>query len=376
MQNNNHFDDLVIPSIKGLTAYIAGKPIEEVERELGLKNIIKLASNENPKGPSKRVLTAIEMASKNISQYPDGNGFYLKQAIANKYAITDEMITLGNGSNDVLDIIARAFLGPNREAVYSEHAFIVYSIATQSVSAVSKVAKACLPNSEQPYGHDLAAMRRLVSDKTSVVFIANPNNPTGTWLGVTELENFINDLPKHVIVVLDEAYCEYSETYDENSSIEWVQRYPNLIVTRTFSKAYGLAGLRVGYSISHSEISELLNRIRQPFNVNSLALVAAKEALVDDNYLVETRELNDKGLKQLENGFSALDLCYIPSKGNFITVEVGSSAVKIYEKLLNEGVIVRPISGYDLPNHLRVSIGTAEQNEILLKALKKVLTRV
>jgi len=376
MQNNNHFDDLVIPSIKGLTAYIAGKPIEEVERELGLKNIIKLASNENPKGPSKRVLTAIEMASKNISQYPDGNGFYLKQAIANKYAIADEMITLGNGSNDVLDIIARAFLGPNREAVYSEHAFIVYSIATQSVSAVSKVAKACLPNSEQPYGHDLAAMRRLVSDKTSVVFIANPNNPTGTWLDVKELENFINDLPKHVIVVLDEAYCEYSETYDENSSIEWVQRYPNLIVTRTFSKAYGLAGLRVGYSISHSEISELLNRIRQPFNVNSLALVAAKEALVDDNYLVETRELNDKGLKQLENGFSALDLCYIPSKGNFITVEVGSSAVKIYEKLLNEGVIVRPISGYDLPNHLRVSIGTAEQNEILLKALKKVLTRV
>jgi histidinol-phosphate aminotransferase len=376
MQNKNHFDDLVIQSIKGLTAYIAGKPIEEVERELGLKNIIKLASNENPKGPSKRVLTAIEMASKNISQYPDGNGFYLKQAIANKYAITDEMITLGNGSNDVLDIIARAFLGPNREAVYSEHAFIVYSIATQSASAVSKVAKACLPNSEQPYGHDLAAMRRLVSDKTSVVFIANPNNPTGTWLDVTELENFINDLPKHVIVVLDEAYCEYSETYDENSSIEWVQRYPNLIVTRTFSKAYGLAGLRVGYSISHSEIAELLNRIRQPFNVNSLALVAAKEALVDDNYLVETRELNDKGLKQLENGFSALDLCYIPSKGNFITVEVGSSAVKIYEKLLNEGVIVRPISGYDLPNHLRVSIGTAEQNEILLKALKKVLTRV
>ena len=180
MHDKKYFDDLVIPSIKGLTAYIPGKPIEEVERGLGLKNIIKLASNENPKGPSKRVLKAIEMASKDISQYPDGNGFYLKQAIAKKYAITDDMITLGNGSNDVLDIIARAFLGPNREAVFSEHAFVVYSIATQSVSAVSRVAKACSPDSEQPYGHDLAAMRCLVNDKTSVVFIANPNNPTGT----------------------------------------------------------------------------------------------------------------------------------------------------------------------------------------------------
>ncbi len=376
MHDKKYFDDLVIPSIKGLTAYIPGKPIEEVERGLGLKNIIKLASNENPKGPSKRVLKAIEMASKDISQYPDGNGFYLKQAIAKKYAITDDMITLGNGSNDVLDIIARAFLGPNREAVFSEHAFVVYSIATQSVSAVSRVAKACSPDSEQPYGHDLAAMRCLVNDKTSVVFIANPNNPTGTWLSDEELEGFINGLPQHVIVVLDEAYCEYSETYDDSASVKWVQRYPNLIVTRTFSKAYGLAGLRVGYSICHSGIAGLLNRVRQPFNVNSLALVAAKIALADDDYLVETRALNAKGLKQLEGGFSALNLNYIPSKGNFITVDVGGDAVQIYEKLLHEGVIVRPISGYDLPNHLRVSVGTAEQNELLLKALKKVLTCV
>jgi len=376
MHDKKYFDDLVIPAIKGLTAYIPGKPIEEVERGLGLKNIIKLASNENPKGPSKRVLKAIEMASKDISQYPDGNGFYLKQAIAKKYAITDDMITLGNGSNDVLDIIARAFLGPNREAVFSEHAFVVYSIATQSVSAVSRVAKACSPDSEQPYGHDLAAMRCLVNDKTSVVFIANPNNPTGTWLSDEELEGFINGLPQHVIVVLDEAYCEYSETYDDSASVKWVQRYPNLIVTRTFSKAYGLAGLRVGYSICHSGIAGLLNRVRQPFNVNSLALVAAKIALADDDYLVETRALNAKGLKQLEGGFSALNLNYIPSKGNFITVDVGGDAVQIYEKLLHEGVIVRPISGYDLPNHLRVSVGTAEQNELLLKALKKVLTCV
>ena len=293
-----------------------------------------------------------------------------------KYAITDDMITLGNGSNDVLDIIARAFLGPNREAVFSEHAFVVYSIATQSVSAVSRVAKACSPDSEQPYGHDLAAMRCLVNDKTSVVFIANPNNPTGTWLSDEELEGFINGLPQHVIVVLDEAYCEYSETYDDSASVKWVQRYPNLIVTRTFSKAYGLAGLRVGYSICHSGIAGLLNRVRQPFNVNSLALVAAKIALADDDYLVETRALNAKGLKQLEGGFSALNLNYIPSKGNFITVDVGGDAVQIYEKLLHEGVIVRPISGYDLPNHLRVSVGTAEQNELLLKALKKVLTCV
>jgi len=376
MQNKNVFDDLAIPSVKGLTPYTPGKPIEEVERELGLKNIIKLASNENPSGPSENVLKAIEFASKDISLYPDGNGFYLKRAIAVKHTVTENMITLGNGSNDVLDLIARTFLGPNREAVYSEHAFVVYSIATQLVSAVSKVAKACSAASAQPYGHDLAAMRGLVGDKTSVVFIANPNNPTGTWLDDQELENFIIDLPKHVIVVLDEAYCEYSETFDDNASVQWVQRYPNLIVTRTFSKAYGLAGLRVGYSISHSDIADLLNRVRQPFNVNSLALVAANVALEDEKYIVETRVLNAKGLTQLERGFTALNLAYIPSKGNFITVEIGDNASRVYEKLLHEGVIVRPIAGYDLPRHLRISVGTTEQNNTLLKALKKVLTSV
>ena len=376
MRRKSKLFDLAIAAVNGLKPYQAGKPIEELERELGLKNIIKLASNENPKGPSNRVKTVIKQATDDISLYPDSNGFYLKQALAAKYSVAAEMFTLGNGSNDVLDIIARVFLGPGREAVYSEHAFVVYSIATQSVSATSRISAALPEGSEQPYGHDLVAMRELVCEQTSVVFIANPNNPTGTWLKAVELERFIKELPAHVIVVLDEAYCEYSEKYDDTATINWLQRYPNLIITRTFSKAYGLAGLRVGYSISHPDIANVLNRVRQPFNVNSLALVAAQAALEDEGYIKQTRELNKRGMQQLEKGFSELNLSYIPSLGNFISVDVGKNAATIYSKLLCEGVIVRPISEYGLPRHLRVSVGLAEQNHQLLQALKKVMLDV
>ncbi|PCH85053.1 MAG: histidinol-phosphate transaminase [Piscirickettsiaceae bacterium] len=376
MQRKLVFSAMAIDAVNGLTPYMPGKPIEELERELGLKGIVKLASNENPKGPSENVRLAIQQAIKDVSLYPDGNGYYLKQALAKKYSISSDRVTLGNGSNDVLDLIARVFLGPGREAVYSEHAFVVYSIATQSVSATARVAKAYAVGETQAYGHDLTAMRALVGDKTAVVFIANPNNPTGTWLETAELEHFINELPDHVIVVLDEAYCEYSEHHDASNSIDWVQRYPSLIVTRTFSKAYGLAGLRVGYAISHPDIADLLNRVRQPFNVNSLALVAAQVALADEAYIAETRELNQQGLLQLQAGFTALDLSYIPSIGNFITVDVGSGASAVYESLLREGVIVRPVAAYGLPNHLRVTVGSAEQNEALLRALARVLACV
>ncbi len=376
MSMKNVFCDLAVEPINGLFPYQPGKPIDELQRELGLDNIVKLASNENPLGPSDVVKEAIQSAIKDVSLYPDGNGFYLKKALSEKLGVTTDMITLGNGSNDVLDLIARVFLSQGREAVYSQYAFVVYAIATQSVGATARVAKASSINSTATYGHDLSAMLALVNDKTSVVFIANPNNPTGTWLEPVELEAFIKQIPKHVIVVLDEAYCEYLEQQTTVNSIDCLQTYPNLIITRTFSKAYGLAGLRVGYAVSHPDVADLLNRVRQPFNVNSLALVAAEAALKDDDYINRSRVLNTQGLQQLTKGFEQLGLSYIPSVGNFVSVNVGDNAAEIYTKLLQKGVIVRPIAAYKMPSFLRVSVGLADENATCLAAFKAVLADV
>lgn len=373
MSIKNNFCDLAFEPINGLFPYQPGKPIDELQRELGLDNIIKLASNENPLGPSERVKKAIQNSLNDISMYPDGNGFYLKKALSEKLGVNADMITLGNGSNDVLDVIARVFLSMGRECIYSEYSFVVYSIATQSVGATARVAKARLPDELDAYGHDLETMGRLVSEKTSVIFIANPNNPTGTWIEPDQLEQFIKKIPKHIIVVLDEAYCEYLEPQNVVDTTRWLQRYPNLIITRTFSKAYGLAGLRIGYAVSHPDIADLLNRVRHPFNVNSLGLVAAEAALQDDAYIDKSRELNKQGLQQLASGFEKLALSYIPSAGNFISLNVGEKAADIYTKLLHEAVIVRPIAGYNMPDYLRVSVGLAEENEVLLSALKKVI---
>ncbi len=286
------------------------------------------------------------------------------------------MITLGNGSNDVLDVIARVFLSAGREAVYSEYAFVVYAIATQSVGATACVAKAYSADNDGAYGHDLDAMEKLLTEKTSVVFIANPNNPTGTWLASDVLENFIKKIPRDVIVVLDEAYCEYLAQRDVIDTIKWLTKYPNLIITRTFSKAYGLAGLRVGYALSHPDIANLLNRVRHPFNVNSLGLVAAEAALKDETYIEKSRELNKQGLQLVADGFEQLGLDYIPSVANFITVNVGDQSPEIYTRLLQEGVIVRPISAYKMPQHLRVSVGLPTENKIFLDALGRVLNDV
>lgn len=376
MPKENLFCDLAFEPINGLFPYQPGKPIDELQRELGLENIIKLASNENPLGPSERVKKAVHDALDDMSLYPDGNGFYLKKALSDKLAVPVNMITLGNGSNDVLDVIARVFLTTGRESVYSEYAFVVYAIATQSVGATAQVAKAYSVDSIDAYGHNLEAMAKLVNEKTSVVFIANPNNPTGTWLEPDQLEQFIKKLPNHVIVVLDEAYGEYLEQSNSVDTIKWLERYPNLIITRTFSKAYGLAGLRVGYAVSHPDIADLLNRVRHPFNVNSLGLVAAEAALNDEAYIEQSRELNQQGLGQLSDGFKQLGLNYIPSIGNFIAVNVGDKAGSIYTKLLHEGVIVRPISAYKMPQHLRVSVGLQRENEVFLSALKKVMLDV
>ena len=376
MSTENLFCDLAFEPINGLFPYQPGKPIDELQRELGLDNIVKLASNENPLGPSDAVKRAIQNSLGDISQYPDGSGFYLKKALSEKLGVTADMITLGNGSNDVLDVIARVFLSAGREAVYSEYAFVVYAIATQSVGATACVAKAYSADNDGAYGHDLDAMEKLLTEKTSVVFIANPNNPTGTWLASDVLENFIKKIPRDVIVVLDEAYCEYLAQRDVIDTIKWLTKYPNLIITRTFSKAYGLAGLRVGYALSHPDIANLLNRVRHPFNVNSLGLVAAEAALKDEEYIEKSRELNKQGLQLVADGFEQLGLDYIPSVGNFITVNVGDKSPEIYTRLLQEGVIVRPISAYKMPQHLRVSVGLPTENKIFLDALGRVLNDV
>ncbi len=376
MSTENLFCDLAFEPINGLFPYQPGKPIDELQRELGLDNIVKLASNENPLGPSDAVKRAIQNSLGDISQYPDGSGFYLKKALSEKLGVTADMITLGNGSNDVLDVIARVFLSAGREAVYSEYAFVVYAIATQSVGATACVAKAYSADNDGAYGHDLDAMEKLLTEKTSVVFIANPNNPTGTWLASDVLENFIKKIPRDVIVVLDEAYCEYLAQRDVIDTIKWLTKYPNLIITRTFSKAYGLAGLRVGYALSHPDIANLLNRVRHPFNVNSLGLVAAEAALKDETYIEKSRELNKQGLQLVADGFEQLGLDYIPSVGNFITVNVGDKSPEIYTRLLQEGVIVRPISAYKMPQHLRVSVGLPTENKIFLDALGRVLNDV
>ncbi len=361
------FCDIALPSVTQLQPYVPGKPIEELERQYGVKNIVKLASNENPLGPSPLVVDAIQKATKSLSLYPDGNGFTLKSALAEKYQLQLNQITLGNGSNDVLEIIARTFVSSDDEVLYSQYTFAVYPIVTQAIGAKGVVAPAV------DFGHDLDAMAKLITDRTKVIFIANPNNPTGTYLPADKLEAFIANVPKQTLVVLDEAYVEYGD--QDVDTIKWLATYPNLIITRTFSKAYGLAGLRVGFALSNPEVADLMNRVRQPFNVNSLALAAATVALNDDDYLIKTKNINDTGMMQLTNAFDAMGLMYIPSKANFITVDVKTNANEVFEALLQQGVIVRPIGGYGLPQHLRVSIGLESENQRFIDALTVILGR-
>ncbi|HDY85676.1 hypothetical protein LCGC14_1495380 [marine sediment metagenome] len=361
------FNQLALACVNELQPYVPGKPIEELERQYGIKNIIKLASNENPLGPSKSALTALAKAAKDLTRYPDGNGFILKTALAEKYQVEPSQITLGNGSNDVLEIIARTFVSPADEVLFSQYTFAVYPIVTQAIGAKGVVAPA------HNYGHDLQAMSALISDRTKLIFIANPNNPTGTCLADEELEAFIAKVPLNTLVVLDEAYVEYGDATAD--TISWLAKYPNLIITRTFSKAYGLAGLRVGFALSHPDVANLLNRIRQPFNVNGLALVAATAALTDDAYITATKQLNDQGMAQLIAGFNAMSISYIPSKANFITVDVEQNGPALYELLLQQGVIVRPLANYGLPQHLRVSIGLQAENQRFLEVLSTLLGR-
>jgi len=360
--------DLAVQGVQDLVPYTAGKPIDELERELGLSNIVKLASNENPLGPGEKALSAIQNNLADLSRYPDGNGFGLKHALAKKLNISIDQITLGNGSNEILELLARTFLTPDSEVVFSQHAFAVYPLVTQAVGATARVAPAL------NYGHDLDAMLAKVTEKTRLVFIANPNNPTGTLLSAAALENFISALPQSVICVLDEAYFEFVSLVDRVDSIDWLKKHPNLIVTRTFSKAYGLAGLRVGYSVSSADMADLLNRVRQPFNNNALALAAAEAALSDEAYLSETIKINKQGMQQLTDAFVKLGLSWIPSAGNFVSVDLKQAGMPIYEALLKKGVIVRPVANYEMPSFLRISIGTEHENQVFIEALTDLLT--
>jgi histidinol-phosphate aminotransferase len=363
----NKFIEIAAAGIANLKPYVPGKPISELERELGITDSVKLASNENPLGCSERVKAAIRDELAEAARYPDGGGFALRTALAKKHGVDANCITLGNGSNDVLDMIARVFLAPGYESLFSQYAFAVYPISSQAVGATLNIAPA------DNYGHDLDEMLNRVGDKTRVVWVANPNNPTGTWAGADELENFVAAIPSNVIVVVDEAYVEYVDEPDYPDASQWLSKYPNLIVTRTFSKAYGLASLRIGYGLSHPDVADLLNRVRQPFNVNSMALAGALAALEDQEFIEEAVRVNREGMVQLTGGFEELGLEFIPSVGNFITVDMGRPAAEIDQALLREGVITRPVANYGLPNHLRISIGTRDENARFLDALKRVL---
>ena len=367
------FSSLATPGVRHLKPYEPGKPTAELERELGLRHSLKLASNENPLGPSVRAVKVMEDQLESVSIYPDGNGFALKNALTKRFHVNFDRITLGNGSNEILELIARTFLAPGTQAVYSEHAFAVYPIVTQAVGATARVAHANGPEHPMPYGHDLERMLALVNDDTRVVFIANPNNPTGTWLDHESLEGFITAVPETTLVVVDEAYFEYVQQPTYPNAVEWLEHYPHLIITRTFSKIYGLAGLRIGYAVSHPEVAELLNRVRQPFNTNSLAQRAAQAALEDDAHVKRSVGVNSAGLAYLLSGFEDRGLACIPSVANFVCVDIGQPALPVYEGLLSQGVIVRPVANYGLPNHLRITIGTHAQNHRVLQALDTVL---
>ncbi|WP_298440171.1 histidinol-phosphate transaminase [uncultured Ferrimonas sp.] len=353
--------------VNGLHPYQPGKPVEELERELGISNIVKLASNENPLGLSPKAQGAIAAATAELARYPDANGFYLKQKLSSYCNVNADQITLGNGSNEVLEILFRTFISGDDEVIFDKHAFIVYALLTQSIGATA----VAVPSVE--WGHDLDGMLAAITPKTRMICIANPNNPTGTYLSPQRLAEFLAKVPENIIVVLDEAYFEYVPQSERADSVAWLQQYPNLAISRTFSKAFGLAGLRVGYLLSSPELADLLNRVREPFNCNMLALAAAEAVLDDTDYVNRAVALNKTEMARLMSWCDSQNIAYIPSHGNFLTIEI-AEAQAVYEALLHQGVIVRPIGGYGMPNHLRISIGLVAENDRFMNALHHVLS--
>lgn len=358
--------------IRAIAPYQGGKPISEVAREFGLDEakIVKLASNENPLGMPESARKAMATVA-DAGRYPDGNGFELKAALTAKYGVPAECITLGNGSNDILELAAHAFVQPGQSVIYAQYSFAVYPLATQAVGGRSIVVLA------KDFGHDLDAMIDAIEEDTKLIFVANPNNPTGTFIPGEAIEAFLRRVPSNVVVVLDEAYTEFLPQDLQYDSIAWVREYPNLLVSRSMSKVYGLAGLRIGYGIAQPGITDLLNRIRQPFNVNSFAQAAAIAALADDEFVARSAKMNADGYRQLTQAFDELGLQYVPSYGNFVLVKVGdddAAGSRINLALLKQGIIVRPVGNYGLPQWLRITIGLPDENMACIAALKKALT--
>ncbi len=358
--------------VRAIAPYQGGKPIAEVAREFGLDEaaIVKLASNENPLGMPASARRAMQQAIDELARYPDSNGFDLKAALTQKFDVQADWITLGNGSNDILELAARALVQPGESVVYSQYSFAVYSLATQAVGARAIVVPA------KDFGHDLDAMAAAIAPDTKLVFIANPNNPTGTFIDGDRIAAFLKQVPSRVVVVLDEAYTEYLQPAQRYDALGWARQYPNLIISRTFSKAYGLAGLRVGFGIAQPALTDLLNRIRQPFNVNSLAQAAAIAVLHDEDYLHKSAQVNTDGYQQITEAFTQRGIEFVPSCGNFVLFRAGAddgAGARVNLALLKKGIIVRPVGNYNLPQWLRVSIGLPEENAAFLDALKAVL---
>ena len=366
---STQWESLANEHILGIAPYEPGKPIEELERELGIHDAIKLASNENPLPPSDRVQKAIRAALAVLNRYPDGSGFYLRQALAKKHGFTPDQIVLGNGSNELIELLVRAFLRPGDEAVVPHPSFVVYPMIVQAAGGVRVMVML------KDHRLDLEAMARAITPMTKLVFIANPNNPTATIVTADEVEHFMARVPDRTIVVFDEAYIEFAMGPDFPDTLAHVKQGRRIVVLRTFSKASSLAGLRVGYGVADADAIALMNRIRQPFNVNALAQAAALAALDDDGHILECVRMIEAGRHFLYDEFKTLGLSYVPSRANFILVDVGRSAADIYQKLLHQGVIVRPMTAFGMETALRITVGTPEENRKLVKALGDVLEK-
>ena len=356
--------------IRAIAPYQGGKPIAELAREMGLNeaDIVKLASNENPLGISPKAQMAIDEAVHDIARYPDGNSFELRKSVSEKFGVAHNQIVFGNGSNDILELAARAFLHAGCEAICSQHAFAVYPLVTQAVGATGVVVPA------KSYAHDLDGFLAAITPRTKLIFIANPNNPTGTLLKKDALHAFIHAVPRHILIVLDEAYDEYLSAQNKSEAINWLVEFDHLIISRTFSKAYGLAGLRIGFGLMHADVADMLNRVRQPFNVNSIAQAAAVASLADDDFVARSYALKQAGMAQLTQGFNILGLEYIVSYANFVSFKV-ANATQVNQLLLRNGVIVRPIANYEMPEYLRVSIGLFSENVRFLEILEQILKK-
>jgi histidinol-phosphate aminotransferase len=358
------------PNLAGVPVYQPGRPIEEVARELGLEaeSIIKLASNENPLGPSRLALKAMRNALAQVNLYPDGNAFYLKQRLAAKLGVTPAHLILGNGSNEIIEFVGHALMTPGAEVVAAQYGFAVYPIVAALFGAKLVVVPA------KKYGHDLDAMLAAITPSTKVVFVANPNNPTGMAVSAEELARFVAAVPENVLIALDEAYIEFlDKPLDLVPEIQ-AGRKPNLLLMRTFSKIYGLAGLRLGYGIGHPDLIAELEKVRQPFNVNAIAQAGALAALEDTAHAEKTRSKNARGLRLYARTFRKMGLEFIPSSANFILVRVGDGQ-RVFNELQRQGVIVRPMGGYQLPEWVRISVGTAKENQRCLEALQTTLAK-